>query len=509
MASELGCLDCGIATIRASARNKQPHTAATRAGKHLFLNVLYAVSPYGLTHATMFPNYLLIVDTYLRHSKIYGLAHKSSSYVIGALKKFQADYSFLHELGHLKTEKIRAESGGEFDSSLFTEHCIKEGIKPVLAAPKKQCQNHLAERTWQTILSIACSLLVHACLPDTFWYQALCYATNIFNVLPIRGLKSQAEIPATPHELFFGSKPFILPFRVFGCPSIVKRWTADERANGKQTEWGIRGIFIGFDTNKKGYLFYMPGSRNILASADAIFDESFHSAIATTWQQHRDTLALQPTHSYIPDVTTIQEQTGTINDNSVNVEEGEINDSKAEEAIVEEGEDEPEVYNNMSNAEERFETAAVNPNENQIDDPHENQIDAFMEHLHEGSLIVDSRNNNENAGPRQSKRAPKPNRKYATDNINTEKKIRAHVAEAVGWANVCTDLNLVEACAVEAHLDIQPVTGDANSWEPVPKTVQDILKMEDGIVRQEWLKALNKELKTLIDAGTFVHDKLK
>jgi hypothetical protein len=236
MASELGCLDCGIATIQASARNKQPHTAATRAGKHLFLNVLYAVSPYGLTHATMFPNYLLIVDTYLRHSKIYGLAHKSSSYVIGALKKFQADYSFLHELGHLKTEKIRAESGGEFDSSLFTEHCIKEGIKPVLAAPKKQCQNHLAERTWQTILSIACSLLVHACLPDTFWYQALCYATNIFNVLPIRGLKSQAEIPATPHELFFGSKPFILPFRVFGCPSIVKRWTADERANGKQTE---------------------------------------------------------------------------------------------------------------------------------------------------------------------------------------------------------------------------------------------------------------------------------
>jgi hypothetical protein len=33
--------------------------------------------------------------------------------------------------------------------------------------------------------------------------------------------------------------------------------------------------------------------------------------------------------------------------------------------------------------------------------------------------------------------------------------------------------------------------------------------MADGIVRQEWLKALKKELKTLIDAGTFINDKLK
>jgi hypothetical protein len=255
MASELGCFDCGIATIRASAHNKQPHTAATRAGEHLFLDVLYLVSPCGLTHAMTFPNYLLIVDAYSRHSKIYGLTHKSSSDVIGALKKFQAGHSFLCELGHLEMEKIRADSGGEFDSSLFTENCIKEGIKLVLAAPKKQCQNHLAERTWQIITSIACSLLVRARLPETFWYQALCSATNIFNVLPVQGLKSQAEIPATPHELFFGSKPFILPFQVFGCPSIAKRWTADERANGKQTERGMRGIFIGFDTNKRATYF--------------------------------------------------------------------------------------------------------------------------------------------------------------------------------------------------------------------------------------------------------------
>jgi hypothetical protein len=91
----------------------------------------------------------------------------------------------------LDTEKIRVDANTEFYSSLFSQHSINAGIKLVLAAPKKQYQNHLAERTWQTVCNIARSLLVHARLPDTFWFQAICYAAQIFNVLPVRGLKNQ------------------------------------------------------------------------------------------------------------------------------------------------------------------------------------------------------------------------------------------------------------------------------------------------------------------------------
>jgi len=40
---------------------------------------------------------------------------------------------------------------------------------------------------------------------------------------------------------------------------VIKRWVTEERGNGKQTEHGMRGIFIGFDSTKKGFLFYMPG----------------------------------------------------------------------------------------------------------------------------------------------------------------------------------------------------------------------------------------------------------
>jgi len=486
MSAEVGCLDCGIATIQATARNKQPHTAATRAGEHLFLDIQYAVLHHGLTRATTFPNYLLIVDGYSRYTKLYGLQDKSSATVIEALKKFQAEHSALKEIGHLDTEKIRADAGTEFDSTLFSQHCINAGIKLVLAAPKKQYQNHLAERTWQTVCNIARSLLVHARLPDTFWFQAICYAAQIFNVLPVRGLKNQEEIPSTPHEMFFGSKPCILPFRVFGCPSVIKRWVAEERSQGKQTERGMRGIFIGFDSNRKGYLFYMPGSRNIINSGDATFDETFHSAIATTWQHHRDTLALQPTHSYIPDVTTVLEHTGTSADHNASIEEGNVEDSDDTMAV--------EASDDTMEALDRFEETE------DAEDAEEGELHSNGTAHTTEPLIVDSSNNAVNAGPRRSNRIPKPNPKY-TDIAN--------VASVVGWANTCNDLELVEACTAEVHTDLQPNTGDVTSWEPAPKTIRDILKMKDGTVKQEWLKAIKKELKTLIDSGTFAREKLQ
>jgi hypothetical protein len=248
-------------------------------------------------------------------------------------------------------------------------------------------------------------------------------------------------------------------------------------AKKKQTERGMRGIFIGFDNKRKGFLFYMPGSHTIVNSGDATFDETFHSAIATTWQQHRDTLALQPIHSYIPDATTTLEHTGTLD--NIAVKEGEVTEESATEAkedhshdnivspIMEDGEIEEGLFNDTSPS---------------TTDP----------------LIIDSSNNDPNAGPRRSARPHKPNPKYA------------NVANTVVWANICTDLSLVEACATEAHTDLQPNTADANSWEPAPKTIWDVMKMKDGLVRQEWLKAaIKKELKTLIESGTFAQDTLK
>ena len=59
-------------------------------------------------------------------------------------------------------------------------------------------------------------------------------------------------------------------------------------------------------------------------SGDVLFDETFSSAIARTWQQFHDGLALIPKTSFIPSVDTIVGQTGFIVDNFQQVEEGEF-----------------------------------------------------------------------------------------------------------------------------------------------------------------------------------------
>jgi hypothetical protein len=55
-----------------------------------------------------------------------------------------------------------------------------------------------------------------------------------------------------------------------------------------------------------------------------------------------------------------------------------------------------------------------------------------------------------------------------------------------------------------------PDRADTLSWEPAPKNLRDILNLPHGTVHAEWLKSVNKELKTLTDSNTFsVKDKEK
>jgi uncharacterized protein (DUF2342 family) len=79
----------------------------------------------------------------------------------------------------------------------------------------------------------------------------------------------------------------------------------------------------------------------------------------------------------------------------------------------------------------------------------------------------------------------------------------------VAWSKLCEDTHLVNACAMEAHTTRLPSSTDAQSWEPAPKSILDITKLPEGLVRKEWLNSVKKEFKTLVDSGTFVFDEMK
>ncbi len=175
LSPEVGCLSCGISTINATARNKVPHTGASRPGEHIFLDILHPLVTAGLTTTS----------------------------VINILWQYQADHlQASSNFGYLNIERIRADAGSQFTADQFKEHCRNSGIHLVLAAPKKKYQNHLAERTWQAVTTMGRSLLVHTWLPDTFMFSALVYATHIFSILPVQGLLNEEAVPSTHYQLF-------------------------------------------------------------------------------------------------------------------------------------------------------------------------------------------------------------------------------------------------------------------------------------------------------------------
>jgi hypothetical protein len=74
----------------------------------------------------------------------------------------------------------------------------------------------------------------------------------------------------------------------------------------------------------------------------------------------------------------------------------------------------------------------------------------------------------------------------------------------VSWENLCDDIDIQEACAVEVHPTHMPSVNNAMSWEPASKTLREILKMPDGPMKTAWLQSVRKEFKTLIDNNSFI-----
>ena len=75
-------------------------------------------------------------------------------------------------------------------------------------------------------------------------------------------------------------------------------------------------------------------------------------------------------------------------------------------------------------------------------------------------------------------------------------------------ANNVSDMELFTACQAEAKeppINLNAV--DPSPFMPPPMRIRSVLKMSDKKVKEAWLRAYQKEIKTLIDAKTFALDK--
>jgi len=88
------------------------------------------------------------------------------------------------------------------------------------APPHRQDKNGLAERHWQTLVSMARNWLVSADLPPSFWYYAVKRASEVCNYFPF---KLEDNPFSTPFELAHHTKPDLRAlFKPF-CLAAVRR----------------------------------------------------------------------------------------------------------------------------------------------------------------------------------------------------------------------------------------------------------------------------------------------
>ena len=120
------------------------------------------------------------------------------------------------------------------------------------------------------MLEPARAQLVRANLSASFWWYAMCNASEIDAVLPLRGAPDE-----TPHSRFEGGKPNITHIRVFGCRAYPT--TLDPKF--KFGEKAPRGIYLGRSTTQPAYIVYIPEINKIVTTPNVVFIETIFPGI--------------------------------------------------------------------------------------------------------------------------------------------------------------------------------------------------------------------------------------
>ena len=135
-----------------------------------------------------------------------------------------------------------------------------------------------------------------------------------FLVLPIKYLINKEGNPTTPFKLVTSMKSSVSHLRVLFCPCVVLKATSDIDYKAlnmhHQAQKGFFLVSLLEPHHQKGYLVYVPSTRKIISSYDAVFGESFSSLLAYTSQPYAEAIYMRPAVSYIPCDKYSREQTG-------------------------------------------------------------------------------------------------------------------------------------------------------------------------------------------------------
>ena len=158
-----------------------------------------------------------------------------------------------------------------FRSSLEFDHFLsRHGVKREFANTGTPSDNGVVERKHRTGVEMSRTMLTHSQLPQFLWAEAMMTAIHTLNRSPTSAVPGM-----TPYQAYYGSKPDVSHFRVFGCDAYVHIPKTDR---GKLDPKSQKLLFVGYNPVSTGYRLYDPRRLVISLSRDVIFDEQVPSS---------------------------------------------------------------------------------------------------------------------------------------------------------------------------------------------------------------------------------------
>ena len=139
---------------------------------------------------------ILFVDKATRTNIIQPLKTLKSNSLLTAFQKF------INQLG-VTPKLIHTDFDPKLISGKVRAYLDEKNIKIQAAPPKRQDQNGLVERHWQTVVNMARNWMRGALLPSKYWWFALRRACEVKNILPTTHIPN---ILTTPIELVHHKK---------------------------------------------------------------------------------------------------------------------------------------------------------------------------------------------------------------------------------------------------------------------------------------------------------------
>ena len=199
--------------------------------------------------------FVTFIDDYTWCCAVYFMKHKLE--VFDKFIEFEA--SVTNDVGKA-IGTLRTDNGGEYLSTELQNYLKEKGIRHELTVPHSPQQNGVAERMNQTLVESTRRMIAHAALSNIFWAEAISTAAYVRNRLPTTALKENE----TPYGWWYGRKPDVSHFRVFGCMAYAHVPDNERQKLDKKSK---KMRFVGYSLTSKGYRLFDEKKKIYLLSA--------------------------------------------------------------------------------------------------------------------------------------------------------------------------------------------------------------------------------------------------